>query len=309
MNPPKDDRRERGADFAHRGAEDRKPPWIRVSAPSGKACADLRSLMRGKALNTVCEQAVCPNMAECWGAGTATFLILGDTCTRNCAFCAVKSGEPETVEPDPGEPVRLAEAAASMRLRHVVITSVTRDDLADGGASAFAEAVRQVRGRLPSCTIEVLIPDFLGERRALAQVLDARPEILGHNIETVSSLYRTVRPQAVYARSLNFLRTAKELNPSGLIKSGLMVGLGEEWEELLETISDLRGAGCDILTIGQYLRPGKGRHPVVRYYTPEEFGMLKDAAARLGFRGVESGPLVRSSYHAETQARQIHPLP
>jgi lipoic acid synthetase len=260
--------------------------------------------MRGKKLHTVCEQAVCPNLAECWRRGAATFLILGETCTRNCAFCAVKSAKPPFEPPDPGEPGRLAEAAAAMGLSHVVITSVTRDDLEDGGALVFAEAVRQVRGRLPGCAVEVLIPDFRGARAALATVLDAGPEILGHNLETVARLYGVARPGADYGRSLGLLRLAKELSPSTLTKSGLMVGLGEAWGELLEAMSDLRASGCDILTLGQYLRPSKAHLPVARYYTPEEFVLLKDAALRLGFRWVESGPLVRSSYHADEQVRE-----
>lgn len=281
----------------------RKPPWLRVRLPAGENHTTLKRLMRRKALHTVCEEAMCPNLAECWGRGTATFLILGNVCTRSCGFCAVKTGRPGAVDRD--EPARVAEAVVAMNLHHAVITSVNRDDLPDGGAAIFAETIRQIRARQPECTVEVLIPDFKGHRQALATVMAARPEILNHNVETVPRLYRQVRPQAKYARSLQVIRTAGELNPEVLTKSGIMVGLGETWDELLAVIADLREVGCDILTVGQYLRPTRTHLPVVRYYTPAEFEALKKASYAAGFRRVESGPLVRSSYHAEAQAREL----
>ena len=280
-----------------------KPPWLRVRLPSGETHARLKRLMRRKTLHTVCEEAMCPNLAECWGHGTATFLILGDVCTRSCSFCAVKVGRPEPVDEE--EPARVAEAVAAMNLRHAVVTSVNRDDLPDGGAAIFAETIRQIRARVPNCTVEVLIPDFKGDRQALATVMDARPDILDHNVETVPRLYPQVRPQAKYQRSLRVLRTAKELTPNALTKSGIMVGLGETWDELLAVMADLRAVDCDILTIGQYLRPTRTHLPVVRYYTPDEFEALREAGYAVGFRWVESGPLVRSSYHADAQARRL----
>jgi lipoyl synthase len=283
----------------------RKPPWIKVRLAAGVKAAELRALMRNKALHTVCEAALCPNMAECWGHGTATFLILGEVCTRNCAFCAVKQGKPLFAAGDPEEPARLAAAVAAMQLHHVVVTSVTRDDLPDGGAGLFAATIRAVQATLPSCSVEVLIPDFLGDRHALAVVMEARPEILGHNVETVPRLYPGVRPQANYQRSLEVLSSAKQLNPKAITKSGIMVGLGETRRELAEVMGDLRKANCDILTVGQYLRPSRNHIPVGRYYTPEEFAALQAAALSVGFRWVESGPLVRSSYRAAAQAREL----
>jgi lipoyl synthase len=283
----------------------RKPPWIKVRLATGGKAAELRELMRGKALHTVCEAALCPNMAECWDQGTATFLILGEVCTRNCAFCAVKSGKPQVTATDPDEPARVAAAAATMQLHHVVVTSVSRDDLPDGGAAVFAATVRELHATLAGCSVEVLIPDFLGDRHALAVVMEALPEILGHNVETVPRLYPGVRPQASYRRSLRVLRTAKQLNPSTVTKSGIMVGLGESWGELLAVMSDLREAACDILTVGQYLRPGRSHAAVARYYPPEEFAALQAAGLAAGFRWVESGPLVRSSYHAAAQAGEL----
>ncbi len=269
--------------------------------PLSENVARARASLRRHGLHTVCEEAQCPNRAECWSQGNATFLILGDVCSRNCGFCAVSAGTPGA--PDPLEPEHVAEAAASMGLRHVVVTSVTRDDLPDGGASHFASTIRRVRERVPGCTVEVLIPDFQGSRRDLATVMEARPEILNHNMETVSRLYPRVRPQARYERSLDLLRNARELDPDVRTKSGFMVGLGEERKELSVLIAHIRQAGCDILTIGQYLSPGKDRLPVERYCTPEEFVLLREEALRAGFSWVESGPMVRSSFNAEAQAR------
>jgi len=261
--------------------------------------------MRSKSLHTVCEEAMCPNMGECWGSGTATFLILGSTCTRCCSFCSVRSGTPEREDADLTEATEVAEASAAMKLRHAVITSVTRDDLQDGGAAVFAATITKIHELVPDCSVEVLIPDFKGSHYSLEIVVRARPKILGHNIETVSRLYSEVRPQAIYERSLKVLQMVKEIDPGILTKSGLMVGLGESLDEIVKTMADLRTVECDILTLGQYLRPTDVHHPVIRYYTPEEFDHLKDVALEKGFRWVEAGPLVRSSYHAEAQAREI----
>jgi lipoyl synthase len=286
-------------------AKPSRPPWLRVRMPHGKTYEDIKRLMRLKSLHTVCEEAVCPNMAECWGSGTATFLILGKTCTRDCRFCAVRTGHPGPDSTDVREPDEVAEAVAAMGLRHVVITSVTRDDLDDGGAALFAQTIRKIRARIPACTVEVLIPDFRGDPDALRKVVDACPDILGHNIETVERLYGLVRPQADYGRSLDLLRNVKTLSATTQTKSGLMAGLGETHDELLGAMADLRGAGCDILTLGQYLSPSSRHLPVVRYYTPEEFEELKESGKAMGFAWVEAGPLVRSSYHAEEQARTL----
>jgi len=277
----------------------RRPPWIKARAPVGPGYERLLGLMRELDLHTVCEEARCPNLGECWNRGTATFMILGDVCTRACGFCAVKTGLPAR-PPDPEEPRRVADAVARMRLRHAVITSVNRDDQKDGGAPAFAAVVREIRARTPGCTVEVLIPDFKGDWSALEVVLGARPDILNHNTETVPRLYRTVRPGARFERSLELLRRSKQA--ALVTKSGIMVGLGEEWDEVLEAIQAIRGAGTDILTVGQYLRPSLQHLPLLRYYTPEEFADLKTFALGLGYAHVESGPLVRSSYHAEEQA-------
>ncbi len=277
-----------------------RPPWLKVRFPAGDNFERLRTLMRGEQLHTVCEEARCPNIGECWSRGTATFMILGDTCTRSCGFCAIKTGRPGTV--DAGEPMRVAAAAARMGLQHVVITSVNRDELPDGGAGIFAETIRRVRQLSPGATIEVLIPDFKGDEAALATVLAAQPEILNHNTETVPRLYSQVRPQAVYERSLAVLRRARELDPGAVTKSGLMVGLGETRDELLEVFQDLANNGVDVLTVGQYLRPTPAHLPVARYWHPDEFAALKADALAMGFRHVEAGPLVRSSYHAEDQA-------
>jgi lipoic acid synthetase len=254
--------------------------------------------MRGLELHTVCEEARCPNLGECWSRGTATFMILGDVCTRACGFCAVKTGLPGT-PPDPDEPRRVGEAVARMGLRHAVVTSVNRDDWPDGGAAIFAASIAEIRARAEGCAVEVLIPDFKGRWDALQVVIDARPDVLNHNVETVSRLYRTVRAGASLPRSLELLRRSKQ---QGLLtKSGIMVGLGEEWDEVLETIREIRGAGTDVLTVGQYLRPSPQHLPLVRYYTPDEFEALREFALALDYAHVESGPLVRSSYHADEQ--------
>jgi len=274
-----------------------RPAWIRAKAPQGPAFERLRGLMRGLELHTVCEEAHCPNLGECWGRGTATFMILGEVCTRACGFCAVKTGLPGR-PPDPDEPGRVAEAVARMGLRHAVITSVNRDDQPDGGASIFAATIREVRARVPGCAVEVLIPDFKGRAEALQVVADARPDVLNHNVETVPRLYRRARAGASFPRSLELLRRSKD---AGLLtKSGIMVGLGEEWAEIEETVRAIRASGTDILTVGQYLRPSLQHLPVLRYYSPAEFDALRAFALGLGFAHVESGPLVRSSYHAET---------
>ena len=270
--------------------------------PSGGNYAELKKLMRDLQLHTVCEEARCPNIGECWNSRTATFMILGDVCTRRCMFCAVKKGAPGGVV-DTDEPRRLGEAVGYLKLNHIVITSVNRDDLTDGGASVFAECIAEARKHRPGCTVEVLIPDLEGNWDALAVIVQAHPEVLNHNTETVSRLYRRVRPYANYQQTLNLLRIGKQLDAQILTKSGLMVGLGETVTELLETMEDIRNTECDILTIGQYLSPSARHLPIQRYYTPEEFEELKEAGLEMGFRHVESGPLVRSSYHAGEQAR------
>lgn len=280
----------------------RHPSWIKARMPSGGNYTELKKLMRGLALHTVCEEARCPNIGECWNNRTATFMILGDVCTRRCMFCAVKKGSPGG-NVDADEARRLGEAVGHLKLQHVVITSVNRDDLTDGGASVFADCIAEARRHQPGCTVEVLIPDLEGNWEALAVIVEARPEVLNHNTETVPRLYRRVRPYANYPQTLNLLRISKNLNASMLTKSGLMVGLGETVTELLETMADIRGTGCDILTIGQYLSPSPRHLPIQRYYTPAEFVELKAAGVEMGFRHVESGPLVRSSYHADAQAR------
>ena len=277
-----------------------RPAWIKARAPMGEGYERLHVLMRDMGLHTVCEEARCPNLGECWNRGTATFMILGDVCTRACGFCAVKTGLPG-LPPDPEEALRVAEAVARMGLRHAVITSVNRDDQKDGGAGVFAACIREIRRRLPGCAVEVLIPDFKGDWDALQVVIDARPDVLNHNTETVPRLYRHVRPGARFERSLELLRRSKD---SGLLtKSGIMVGLGEEWDEVLDTVRQIRAAGADVLTVGQYLRPSLQHLPVLRYYPPEEFDEIKRYALSLGYPHVESGPLVRSSYHAEEQVR------
>jgi len=272
-----------------------------VKAPGGATYVDVKRLMRDLKLNTVCEEAHCPNIGECWDHRAATFMILGDVCTRNCAYCAVAHGTP--APDDAEEPVRLAEAVRQMALRHVVITSVDRDDLPNGGAEAFAGCVVEIRRRLPDASVELLIPDFKGSDAALQLVVDARPDILNHNLETVERLYRIARPGGRYARALRLLRRAKEMAPDLLTKSGIICGLGEEWDELLVAMRDLREQGVGILTLGQYLRPSGGHLPVARFYTPDEFAELARLGREMGYRHVESGPLVRSSYHAWEQVQ------
>jgi lipoic acid synthetase len=280
-----------------------KPEWLKVRFPGGPNYLRLKGLMRERRLHTVCEEAHCPNIGECWEAGTATFMILGDTCTRACAFCAVKSGRPMAV--DTREPMRVAQAVRRMGVRHAVVTSVNRDDEADGGAAIFAATIRWIRRLSPGTSVEVLIPDFEGNWNALAAVMAARPEILNHNTETVPRLYPRVRPKARYERSLELLRRVRELAPDGITKTGVMVGLGETRHELLLVMADLADAGCDVLTIGQYLRPSLKHAPIERYYRPEEFAELAEEGRRLGLRHVEAGPLVRSSYHAERQVARL----
>ncbi|MFN8424198.1 MAG: lipoyl synthase [Anaerolineae bacterium] len=281
----------------------RRPPWLKVRAPWGETFGAVEGLMRSNELHTVCEEARCPNIGECWGAGTATFLIMGDTCTRSCGFCAIKTGRPGVL--DVLEPERVARTIQRLDLTHCVITSVNRDELPDGGAAIFARSIARSRALSPKTSIEVLIPDFCGDRAALRIVMDARPEILNHNLETVPRLYRTVRPQAIYPRSLELLRRAKEMDPTVLTKTGIMVGLGEAKDELDVLIGDLVAAGVDILTVGQYLRPTEAHLPIVRYWAPEEFDALRDRGLALGLRWVEAGPLVRSSYRADQQVARL----
>jgi lipoic acid synthetase len=278
----------------------RKPAWLKVRLPGGLNYVRLKGLIRGRRLHTVCEEAHCPNVGECWEAGTATFMILGDTCTRSCAFCAVKSGRPQAL--DMSEPMRVAQSVRQMGLTHAVVTSVNRDDQPDGGAAVFAATIRWIRRLSPGTGVELLIPDFMGNWYALATVMTERPEILNHNTETVPRLYDRVRPRARYKRSIELLRRAKEMDPQGITKTGVMVGLGETKHELLAVMADFADAGCDVLTIGQYLRPSVKHAPVERYYRPAEFEELAEAGRRLGLRHVEAGPLVRSSYRAERQA-------
>jgi lipoic acid synthetase len=277
-----------------------KPEWLKARAPMGDNYHDLKKLARSLNLHTVCESAHCPNIGECWNHRTATFMMLGNTCTRRCGFCAVPKGRPDAIDFD--EPRRVAEAVASLGLKFAVITSVNRDDDIVGGARAFAMVIDEIRKQAPGCQVEVLIPDFQGNEEAIRTVVEARPEILNHNTETVPRLYRAVRSGARYERTLRLLEYAKELDPAITTKSGVMVGLGEEMDELLQVYRDLAGVGTDVLTIGQYLRPSKDHLPMARYYTPEEFAFMKEEALRMGFRHVESGPLVRSSYHAHEQA-------
>ena len=277
-----------------------KPEWLKARAPVGENYHSLKRLARSLALNTVCESAHCPNIGECWHHKTATFMMLGNLCTRRCGFCAVPKGRPEPIDFD--EPRRVAEAVANLGLLHAVVTSVNRDDDLVGGARAFALVVEEIRRQAPNCRVEVLIPDFQGNREAIRTVVNARPEVLNHNTESVPRLYRVVRSGARYERSLELLRYANELYPAGITKSGVMVGLGEETAELLEVFRDLAAVHCDILTIGQYLRPSRDHLPMARLYSPREFAELKTEALKMGFRHVESGPLVRSSYHAHEQA-------
>ncbi len=280
---------------------ERRPDWLKVRAPGGENYEDLKRLMRGKALHTVCEEARCPNMGECWAHRTATFMILGSVCTRSCGFCAVATGRPTGLDWE--EPRRVAEAVTQMGLKHVVVTSVNRDELHDGGASLFAATIRWIRRLNSDTAIEVLTPDFKGSHDALRVVADARPDIFNHNVETVARLYRRVRPQAVYERSLDVLAEIKTLNPQIPTKSGFMLGLGEERDEVIQLLRDLRDHQVDIVTIGQYLRPSFQHLPIERYVPPEEFRDYARIGKEMGFRHVESGPLVRSSYHAWDQAK------
>lgn len=281
----------------------RRPGWIKVRAPSGEVYERLQQLMRRKSLHTVCEEAGCPNMGECWGSGTATFLMMGDVCTRTCGFCDIKRGRPEVL--DWLEPERVAQAVKSMELQHAVITSVNRDDRKDGGAPIFAMVIRRIRQLHPGCSIEVLIPDFKGSIEALRIVMDARPEILNHNVETVPRLFKLVQPQDRYEWAKATLSNAKQLDPDVLTKSGIMVGLGETMDEIKAVMEDQRSWGVEILTLGQYLQPSRKHLPIARYYTLEEFEELKQYGLSIGFKWVESGPLVRSSYHAAEQVRAL----
>ena len=280
-----------------------RPPWIKARAPIGEGYERLRTLMRGLDLHTVCEEAHCPNIGDCWNRGTATFMILGDVCTRNCAYCAVAHGTPAALDED--EPIRLATAVERMGLRHVVITSVDRDDLPNGGAEIFAAAIAEIRRRTPDTSVEVLIPDFKGSEQALRIVVQAHPDILNHNLETIDRLYRLARPGGRYVRALELLARAKRLDPGMLTKSGIMCGLGEEWDELLAAMRDVRAQGVDILTLGQYLRPSSDHLPIARYYAPDEFAQLRQLGLEMGYRHVEAGPLVRSSYHAWEQVERV----
>jgi lipoyl synthase len=281
----------------------RRPSWIRVKAPSGETYQRLETLMRQKSLHTVCEEAGCPNMGECWGAGTATFLMMGDVCTRTCGFCDIKRGRPAVL--DFLEPERVAQAIKAMNLKHAVITSVNRDDRRDGGAPIFAMLIQRIREIHPGCSIEVLIPDFKGSAEALRLVVEARPEILNHNVETVPRLFKQVQPQDHYEWARATLTNSKRIDPEVLTKSGIMLGLGETLDEVQDVMRDLRTWGVDILTLGQYLQPSKQHLPIARYYTLEEFAALKEFGLSIGFQWVESGPLVRSSYHAADQVRLL----
>ena len=294
---------------AHEGLETldlgaRKPSWLKVRSPGGPNYRRLKELMRSGALHTVCEEAGCPNIGECWEAGTATFMILGDVCTRACKYCGVAHGLPTELDLD--EPRRVAEAVAEMELEHVVITSVNRDELEDGGAAIYAETIRRIHGAVPGCSVEVLIPDFKGSEGALRTVVEAKPAILGHNLETVERLHPDVRPGGRYWRSISYLGAVKRLDATMLTKTGLILGMGEREDEIRQAMSDLRAAAVDILTLGQYLRPSPMHIPVARWVTPDEFAMWKEVGEeQFGFNHVESGPLVRSSYHAKEQAREV----
>ncbi len=277
----------------------RLPEWLKVPAPGSPGYIHLKNLVREQQLHTVCEEAHCPNIGECWGRGTATFMILGDICTRRCHYCAVTTGRPTGI--DLQEPARLAETVATMGLGYCVITSVNRDDLQDGGAFIFAACIKQVREKLPGCRVEVLIPDFAGSWTALKKVVDARPDVLNHNIESTRRIFPRVRPRGDYRLSLGLLAKAKELDPAIVSKSGIITGMGESIDEIIETMEDLRAVDCDLLTIGQYLRPSAKHIPIDRFYTPDEFAMLRKAGEQMGFKHVASGPLVRSSYHADEQ--------
>lgn len=280
-----------------------RPQWLKARLPSGDNYRELLGIMRTQTLHTVCEEARCPNIGECWERRTATFLVLGNVCTRNCSYCAIVHGLP--TELDRAEPERVARAVQAMGLRHAVITSVNRDDLADGGAEIYAALIRRIHALTPECTVEVLIPDFKGDASALRAVLEAAPEILAHNIESVPRVFKVVRHGGNYERTLTLLQRVKEWGYTSFTKSGVIVGMGETRDELLATMDDLRAADCDILTLGQYLRPGPDYHPIDRYYTPAEFAELKQIGLEKGFKYVESGPLVRSSYRADIQAAEV----
>jgi lipoic acid synthetase len=281
----------------------RRPEWLKVRVPAGENFEDVRGLMREQRLHTVCEEARCPNIGECWNHRTATFLLLGEVCTRGCRYCAIAKGKPEAI--DEQEPDRIAEAVTHLRLRHAVLTAVNRDDQPDGGAHIFAESIRKIRERLPDCKVEVLIPDFEGNWDALKMVMDARPDVLNHNIETVPRIFRRFRPKAGYRQSIELLRRAREMGGAQVVtKSGLMVGAGETNDEVLAVMDDLRGADVDVMTIGQYLSPTSSHWQIDRYVTPAEFAVFKQEGLRRGFRHVESGPLVRSSYHAHEHVPQ-----
>jgi lipoic acid synthetase len=281
----------------------RRPDWLKVRLPAGQNYVDLKGIMHAQQMHTVCEEARCPNIGECWDRRTATFLILGNVCTRHCGYCAIAHGMP--TELDREEPARVADAVVAMGLSHAVITSVNRDDQRDGGAGIYAETIRQIHRRLPACTVEVLIPDFKGDPAALRVVLDAHPEIVAHNIESTRRVFKAVRGGGSYDRSIELLRRAKEWGYTAFTKSGIIVGMGETISELLETMDDLRAVDVDVLTVGQYLRPSADYHPIDRYYTPAEFAALRDEGLRRGFKYVESGPLVRSSYRADVQAQAV----
>ena len=281
----------------------RLPPWLRVKSHNNPAFHEIRDLMEDQSLHTVCQEALCPNRGECWGAGTATFLLLGDVCTRACKFCDVKHGQPIPLDWD--EPERVAQSVKAMQLEHAVVTSVNRDERRDGGAPIFAMLIRRIRQLRPECSVEVLIPDFKGSLEALKIVIDACPDILNHNLETVPQLFKAIQPQSSYQASRATLVNAKKLSPGILTKSGLMVGLGDTMEDIKETMADIRSWDVDILTVGQYLQPSRNHLPVDRFYTPEEFEELKEYGLALGFKWVESAPLVRSSYHAAEQVRAL----
>ncbi len=287
----------------------RLPEWLKVRAPGSPRYMELKALMKQQSLHTVCEEAHCPNIGECWDSGTATFMILGEICTRACLYCAVTTGRPAGL--DLQEPARLAKTVKAIGLDYCVITSVNRDELADGGAFIFALCIKKIREEAPGCKVEVLIPDFAGSWPALQKVMDARPDVLNHNIESVSRVFQKVRPKGDYHMSLELLAKAKEMAPGTVTKSGIIVGMGERQDELLETMADLRGVDCDLLTIGQYLRPSKKHLPMDRFYTPAEFDQLREAGEAMGFKNVASGPLVRSSYHAGEQhaaAQSVTPV-
>ena len=275
------------------------PEWLKVKIPGGENYLRIQKMLRSSNLHTVCEEARCPNIGGCWDRGTATFMILGDICTRSCRYCAVTTGRP--VGLDIGEPFRLANTVKSMRLKYCVITSVNRDDLADGGAFIFSQCIKRIRDLVPDCKVEVLIPDFQGSQVGINTVIEARPDVINHNIESTKRIFRKVRPKGDYRRSLQLLAHVKQVNPEIPTKSGIIVGMGEVWDEIIETMRDLREVDCDLLTIGQYLRPSKKHLPISRFVEPREFEILKDIGMDLGFKHVASGPLVRSSYHADEQ--------